>query len=85
MMTRMRLAAGWDHERNFPAEDPAEPMLTLPTARRLASKLRSKLSPATCAPSSDARLTGTATFVAPGSPEPLPAEREAIGVSAAVS
>jgi hypothetical protein len=77
MITRTRFAAGREKLRLFPAEEAAEPMVTLPTSSRALSNPRSKLTATTCAPSCESRLTGTVMSAAPGRAEPLPTEKTA--------
>ena len=84
MMTRMRLAAGWDHESDFPAEDAAEPMLTPSHCQTAGVKAEIEVQPGNLCSIQRGRTYRTATFIAPGSPEPLPAEKEPVGVCAAV-
>ena len=65
---------GDDHARVLPADEAADPIDTLSTDMRLASKLRSKFNPVTSAPALDERLTLMLIPELPGKPEPLPAE-----------
>ena len=74
---------------DLPAPWAAEPIATPKplhdpdaTSIRLLSKVTSKFTPATWAPSKDARLTGTCRPVSPGAPELLPTERLAVGAKA---
>jgi pyruvate/2-oxoglutarate dehydrogenase complex dihydrolipoamide acyltransferase (E2) component len=82
MITLTVLEDGFDQLKFFPAEEAADPILTLLTLKRLSSKLRSKFNPTTSAPSCELRLTGMMMFVSPGLPEPVPADITAVGVSA---
>jgi hypothetical protein len=61
-------------DADFSADDAAGPVVTSEPVivKRELSKFRSKLTAETSAPSNEARLTAMLTFVAPGSPEPLP-------------
>jgi hypothetical protein len=85
MITLIVPEEGRDQLMVFPAEEAADPMMTLLTFRRLLSKLRSKFNPATCASSCELKRTGRLMLVSPGSPEPLPAEIMAVGDPALAS
>jgi hypothetical protein len=61
----------------LPAEDAAAPVVTLLTASRALSKLRSKFTAETSAPFWEDKLTGTLMPLAPGSPDPFPTESTA--------
>ena len=81
-ITRTVPEAGADHDRLFPASEAACPIVTLLTESRVVSKLTSKFSPVTWAPSREVRLTDTLMPDCPGIPFPSAIDIAAVVVCA---